>query len=292
MGVSAVVSIAAGQKPSFRSAIDLVLLHVTVLAGDGRYASHLSADDFEIFDEGRPQELAYFAQANTPLSASLIIDTSSSMDDEMAQAQQAAMDFVAKLRRGDVAQVVSFDSKVEVLQPLTGDRALLETAIHRLRPGGATSLFNAVYIVLQQLAKAKPADSEDIRRQVIVVLSDGEDTSSLVSFDQLLDTAKRSQTVIYAIGLGLEENASKRSDAEFALRQLTRETGGRLFLPKQPTQLLDVYNQITNELGNQYILGFLSSNSAGGWRRLAVRVRQPDLQARTRTGYFATSPVP
>ncbi len=133
------------------------------------------------------------------------------------------------------------------------------------------------------------------RRQVIVVLSDGEDTSSLVTFDHLLDSAKRSQTVIYTVGLGLEETSglrTTRSDGEFGLRQLAQETGGRLFLPKRPIDLVDVYTQIANELTNQYAVGYLSSNARadGAWRRIAVRVLVPNLQARTRAGYYAATP--
>jgi len=162
-----------------------------------------------------------------------------------------------------------------------------------MRAGGSTALHNAVYIVLKQLEKQKPATTDDIRRQVIVVLSDGDDTSSLVTFDQLLDSAKRSQTVIYTVGLGLEPitamKGSTRSDAEFGLRQLAQETGGRLFMLKRPVDLIDVYSQIANELTNQYIVGYLSTNAGadGAWRRVSVRVNRPNLQARTRAGYYA-----
>jgi Ca-activated chloride channel family protein len=286
---------AHAQRPAFRSAIDLVLMNVTVTGPGGRYVGDLTADDFDVFEDGHPQEIAFFAPSNVPLSASLIVDTSSSMDEEMASAQKAALDFISKLRPGDIAEVVSFDSRVEVLQPLTSNRQLLETAIKRLRAGGSTALYNAVYIVLSQLAKTKPENTDDIRRQVIVVLSDGDDTSSLVTFDQLLDAAKRSQTVIYSIGLGLEGSASppiRRSDGEFALRRLTQDTGGRLFLPSKPTDLIDVYSQISAELTNQYVLGFLSNSASGGegWRQLSVRLRRPNLTARTRAGYVAGSP--
>ena len=224
------------QRAAFRSTVNLILLNVTVTGTGGRHVSDLAADDFHVLEEGRPQEVAFFSPANVPLSVSLVLDTSSSMDEEMPLAKQAAMDFVAKLRPGDVAEVVSFDSRVEVLQPLTSSRTLLEAAIQRLRAGGSTALYNAVYIVLKQFEKVKPATSDDVRRNVIVVLSDGEDTSSLVTFDQLLDTAKRSQTAIYAVGLGLEEagpslRPAVRSDGEFGLRQLAQETGGRLSCP-------------------------------------------------------------
>ena len=284
----------ARQRPAFRSTIDLVMLNVTVTGLGGQYVADLSADEFQVLEDGRPQEVAFFSPANVPLSVSLVLDTSSSMDEQMALSKQAAMDFIARLRPGDVAQVVSFDSRVEVLQPLTSDRTLLEAAIQRMRASGSTTLYNAVYIVLKQLEKVKPATGDDIRRQVIVVLSDGEDTSSLVTFEQLLDAAKRSQTAIYTVGLGLAEATTTRtrSDGEFGLRQLAQETGGRLFMPKRPIELVDVYSQIANELTNQYIVGYLS-NKAGGdgaWRRVAVRVSRPNRQARTRAGYFAATP--
>ncbi len=284
---------AAAQRASFRTGVDLVLLSVTVTGPGGRYVQDLSPEDFAITEDGRPQELAYFSPASVPLSVSLLIDTSSSMDEEMPLAQQAAKDFVAKLRPGDVAEIVSFDSRVEVLQQLTDDRAELTSAINRLRAGGATSLYNAVYIVLRQLGKSRPQNDSDIRRQVIIVLSDGEDTSSLVTFEQLLDSAKRSQTVIYTVGLGLEDALkTTRSTGEYGLRQLALETGGRLFLPKRSLDLVDVYMQIASELTSQYVVGYLSSNASadGAFRRVAVRLQRPNLQARTRAGYYGPTP--
>ena len=293
VALGVVVCLDARQRPSFRSTIDLVMLNVTVTGPGGRYAADLLADDFQVLEDGRPQNVTYFSPANVPLSVSLVLDTSSSMDEEMVVSKQAAMDFIARLRPGDVAEVVSFDSRVEVLQAMTSDRALLEAAIQRMRAGGSTALYNGVYIVLRQFEKVKPQTGDDVRRQVIVVLSDGEDTSSLVTFEHLLDSAKRSQTVIYTVGLGLEEPTRiTRSDGEFGLRQLAQETGGRLFLPKRSTDLADVYTQIANELSNQYVVGYLSTNARadGAWRRIAVLVRQPNMQARTRAGYYAATP--
>jgi Ca-activated chloride channel homolog len=292
VSLAAVVCLDAAQRPSFRSTIDLVMLNVTVTGPGGKYVTDLSSDDFQVLEDGRPQNVAYFSPANVPMSVSLVLDTSSSMDEEMPLSKQAAMDFIARLRPGDVAEIVSFDSKVEVLQPMTSDRALLESAIQRMRAGGSTALYNGVYIVLRQLEKVRPQSGDDVRRQVIVVLSDGEDTSSLVTFEHLLDSAKRAQTGIYTVGLGLEEPTRiTRSDGEFGLRQLALETGGRLFLPKRPTDLVDVYSQIANELSNQYVVGYLSSNpqADGAWRRVAVRVLRPNMQARTRAGYYAAT---
>lgn len=288
------MAVNARQRPgaTFRSAVDLVLLNVTVMDTGGRHISDLSTADFQIFEDGRPQELAFFSRANTALSVSLLLDSSSSMDAQMSLAQKAAKDFVAQLRPGDVAQIVDFDSRVEVVQPFTDDKTQLAAAIDRIDAGGSTSLYNAVYISLRQMEKMKAETSDEIRREVIVVLSDGEDTSSLVTFDELLNVAKRSHTVIYTIGLGAGEGVASRKglqDGQFALRSLAHETGGRLFTPKAATGLANVYAQIASELASQYVLGYLSNNTKrdGAWRRIAIRVRRPELQARTRPGYYA-----
>jgi VWFA-related protein len=124
------------------------------------------------------------------------------------------------------------------------------------------------------------------------VLSDGEDTSSLLPFDEVLDLAKRSETAIYAIALRSNEGGANQSkgfkEAEFALRQLSQETGGRAFFPNQAADLAKVYGQISEELSSQYTLGYTSRNPRrdGAWRRIVVRVNGQQLTARTKQGYF------
>jgi len=135
---------------------------------------------------------------------------------------------------------------------------------------------------------------DEIRRHAIVVLSDGEDTSSLLPFEEVLDLAKRSDTAIYSIGLREEDggNASKGfKEAEFVLRQFSQETGGRAFFPAQLADLAGVYGQIADELSSQYIVGYTSKNAKrdGTWRRIVVRVARPSLSTRTKQGYFAPS---
>ncbi len=290
--ISAPTATQTGEKPAFRATTDLVSLSVTVTDSAGRHVADLSATDFAVVEDSRPQELVFFSRANTALAVSLLVDTSSSMEKQMLLAQEAAMEFVARLRPGDVAEVIDFDSRVEVVQPLTSDRAKLEAAIHRLVAGGSTSLYNAVYIALRQGESARAQSPDQVRRQVIIVLSDGEDTSSLVTFDQVIDLAKRSQTVIYSISLGSAEQGARNASrlaGDFALKTLAQETGGRLLTSKGPTDLSNVYNQIADELTSQYVLGYLSNNVRrdGGWRRIAVRMQRPNLIARTRPGYFA-----
>ena len=282
------------QRPSFRTGVDLVMLNVTVTGPGGRHISDLAADDFSVFEDGRPQSVSFFSRSDTPLAISLLIDTSSSMEDRLPLAQRAAVDFIAKLRPGDTAEVIDFDSRIDVLQPFTGDRRLLSEAIMRTRAGGSTALYNAIYIALKQLQKGRPQNGDEVRRDVIVVLSDGEDTSSLVTFEELLDSVKRSQTAIYTIGLALDTVSTKATTltGEFVLRRLALETGGQLLTAKQPTELANVYAQIADELTTQYVLGYLSTNGKrdGDWRSTIVRVRRPNFQARTRPGYYAPAP--
>ena len=207
------------------------------------------------------------------------------MESKLETAQEAAIGFVRRLRPQDLAQVIDFDSRVQVIQGFTSSIPDLEGAIRRTTAGGSTSLHNAIYIALKELKRIQARGTEDIRRQAIVVLSDGEDTSSLVTFDEVLDLAKRSETAIYAIGLRTPgERARGFTDAEFVLRQLTQQTGGRVFFPTSVAELPKIYEQISDELASQYTMAYSSKNPMrnGAWRRIDVRVNKPGLAARTR----------
>ena len=280
------------QQPAFRSAIDVVSMNVTVMDSSNRYITDLTEKDFEIFEDGVKQELTLFNRSNLPVALSLLIDTSSSMEDRMAIAQDAAIGFIRKLRPTDLGEVIGFDSRAEVLQKFTSNTTELEQAIRKTVAGGSTSLNNALYISLKGLKKIPIRQEDEIRRQAIILLSDGEDTSSLVTFEDVLDLARRSETAVYAIGL-MEDNAAGQSkgfrEATYALRQLTNDTGGRAFFPADVKSLGSVYGQIYDELSSQYTIGYSSKNPRrdGAWRRLVVRVNRPNVQARTKQGYFA-----
>jgi Ca-activated chloride channel family protein len=190
-----------------------------------------------------------------------------------------------------MAQVIDFDSRVEVRQGFTGKPADLEAAIFQTASGGSTSLHNAIYIALKELKKVQARSSEEIRRQAIVVLSDGEDTSSLVSFDEVLELAKRSETAIYAIGLRSRGPGRARgsfNESDFVLRQLAQETGGKAFFARAASELSGIYEQISDELSSQYMVGYSSKNPKrdGAWRRIVVRVLESGATARTKQGYY------
>lgn len=275
----------------FRAAVEMVSLNVTVTDHKQHYLTDLDAKEFSIFEDGARQEITYFNRTTLPIALSLLIDTSASMEQRLVTAQDAAIGFAKKLRPHDLAQVVDFDTRVEILQNFTADAAALETAIRGTTAGGSTSMYNALYISLKELVKVQAKSDDEVRRRAVVLLSDGEDTSSLVTFDEVLDLAKRSATTIYAIGLQSRESALSKGfrEAEFVLRQLAQETGGKTFFPQRVEDLSGIYGEIANELASQYVLGYASTNPRrdGAWRRLNVMVGRQGSTARTKRGYFA-----
>lgn len=279
------------QQPSFRTGVDLVSLNVTVADPTGRFVTNLEPDAFQVFEDGVKQEVTFFNRSNLPIALSLLLDTSASMEDKLQTAQEAAIGFSRKLRPTDLAQVVDFDSRVSIAQPFTSNVTDLEAAIRKTAAGGSTSLHNAIYIALKELKKVQARSSEDIRRQAIVVLSDGEDTSSLVSFDEVLELAKRSETAIYSIGLRSRSPERVRgafNESDFVLRQLAQETGGKAFFARAASELSGIYEQISDELSSQYMVGYSSKNPKrdGAWRRIVVRVQESGATARTKQGYY------
>ena len=290
--VASVAVLSAQQQPSFRVGVELVSLNVTVTEGT-RYVTDLSQEDFSVYEDGVKQDVTFFNKSNLPIALALLLDTSASMETKLQTAQEAAIGFAKKLRPQDLAEVIDFDSRVVVLQNFTNNLPELESAIHKTSAGGSTSLYNAVYIALKDLKKAVAKSPDEIRRQAIVVLSDGEDTSSLLPFEEVLDLAKRSETAIYSIGLRAGEGPATTTrgfkEAEFVLRQFSQETGGRSFFPNQLGDLNTVYGQIAEELSSQYIVGYTSRNPKrdGAWRRIVVRVNRANVAARTKLGYFA-----
>jgi len=282
----------APQQPAFRAGVELVSLNVTVMEG-ARYVTDLQQGDFEVYEDGVKQDVTIFNKANLPVALALLLDTSASMDTKLPTAQEAAIGFAKRLRMQDLAEVIDFDNRVTVLQNFTNSAPELEAAIRRTSAGGSTALYNAVYIALKDLKKAVAKNVDEIRRQAIVVLSDGEDTSSLLPFEEVLDLAKRSETAIYSIGLRDNDGGGSKTfrEAEFVLRQFSQQTGGRAFFPNQLADLNGVYGQISDELSSQYTVAYTSKNPRrdGAWRRIVVRVSRPGVAARTKQGYFAPS---
>jgi Ca-activated chloride channel homolog len=275
----------------FKSGVSLVSLNVTVRNGLNKSVPDLEEGDFTVFEDGVKQPLVEVSRRRIPLALSLLLDSSASMEDKLVMAQAAASEFVRRLDPQDRASVVDFDNRVQVLQDFTNDVASLDAALHRIRANGSTAMFNAVYIALRDLERTRPAKAEDISRQAIILLSDGDDTSSLVPFDDVLDLAKRSHTSIYAIGIRTPEigTVPRVTNGEFVLRRLAQETGGAAYFPQNANELPRIYREVADELTTQYLVAYAPTNARpdGRWRRVSVRVTRPECAARTRAGYYA-----
>jgi VWFA-related protein len=219
------------------------------------------------------------------------------MDVRLTLARHAATGLVRGLRSGDRAGVILFDTGAVIGHPLSDQHDAVMTAIQRVSPGGATALYDAVYLGLHTLSRARRQE-EGPRRQALIVLSDGQDNASHIPFEQALDAARIGDVTIFMImpGLAPADPAAmvdRAIDARvrFEMRRLAEDTGGRLFITTD-AGLADVYAQIGGELRAQYWLGYQARGSRPGFHRVSVRVKEPPgLLARTRSGYNAGRPM-
>ena len=290
--VAALVSTpsAPSAQGTFRTGVDVVSLNVTAVDPSNHYVTDLDQKDFAVFEDGVKQDLSFFTRKQQAIALSLLLDSSASMEDKLPTLQIAATNFVKRLKSNDLAQVIDFDSRVEIRQRFSANQNELQAAIQQTSAGGSTSLYNAIYISLKELAKMKTGGDEDVRRQALVLFSDGEDTSSLISFDEVLELAKRSETAIFTIALrGADTQSKGFHEAEFVMRQLAQETGGRSFFPSKLDDLNGVYAEIADELASQYTLGYSSKNAKrdGAYRRIVVQIDRQNVMPRTKRGYYA-----
>lgn len=289
---SAAAESAPRALPRFGTDVEVVNLSVSVADTGRQYVTDLGRKDFTILEDGVPQEVSVFDQQQAPVSVSILIDCSLSMQPNMAMVQAAALRLVRALRPADSAQIVRFNHRHMVVQDFTSDQALLEAGIRSIRPEGATGLYNAVYLSLKDLARRRTPG--ELRKRAVVLLSDGADTTSLLSDDQVIDAARRAEVTVYAVGLGIAGVTNPAADtgrARHFLTALTAETGGQPFFPRALAELDGVYDRIARELSTQYSLGYVSSNASrdGKWRKVVVHSARGGLVLRHRAGYFAAA---
>ena len=282
-----------GQPPlTFGTGIEVINLTVTVTDAQGRLVPGLERDAFSVFEDGVKQELALFNKDRLPLSVVLLMDSSASMEAKVTPARAAEKRFVSTLVPEDRARVVAFNNRIDVLQDFTNDKAKLNDGIDRLLPSGATALHNAFYISIKDLQKEKQQGA-GARRQAIILLSDGENTASIVTDEQVIDLARKAEISIYSIRLTTDYEGDKGraafSQATHLLSVLARETGGQAFFPAQIQELDSVYDRIAEEMRTQYSLGYVPTNLRrdGRYRRIVVRVPARDnVVLRYKLGYF------
>ena len=284
------------QGPTFKSGVAMVPLTVTVTDTTGKHVTGLTGNDFKVFEDGVEQPLSFFACDEVPVDVALVVDTSGSMRADLPLVQAAALGLVGSLRASDRGAVVTVRENAGIPQPFTSDRALIERAIRGLSMSGATALYDGLYIVLKEFERERRAALQ-VRRQALVVLSDGLDNRSRLGFEEVIDLARRVDVNIYVVALrgdaALIPRAMRDSStlqAEYAMGAVARESGGRTFFPKSARELPAIYTAIAAELASQYQLGYMPARPGGdgAFRRVAVSVPpQTNGLARTRTGYYA-----
>ena len=270
------------RSPSYveEMAVNLVELYTTVLDGAGQLARGLTADDFEVLENGQPQKIAKFELVeNLPLTLGILIDTSGSMASSLGEAQRAAGGFLERMvRPGDRCFTLTFSDRPVLRMPLTDDPRAAAQSLERLQADGSTSIHDAL---VQSLFYYRGTHGQ----RALVLLSDGDDNTSQLTFDEALEYAKRSGVAIFTIGLKIPAHSL---GIRRKLDHLGEVTGGRVFYVSKAAELAGVYAEIEHELRSRYLLAFQSAvqAGAGGYRQIEVKMRKPGLKARTARGYY------
>jgi len=259
----------------------------TVTDKHGRFVTDLNKNDFEVFESKKPQAILEFtSETDLPLRLAILIDTSNSIRERFKFQQEAATNFInSVMREQDKAIVVSFDTAAELVADLTNDTGTLENAVRRLRPGGGTSLYDAIYFACKEkLMQDKPLYKF---RRAMVILSDGEDNESRYSRDQALEMAQRADTVIYTISTNISHI---ETDGDKVMRYFAQQTGGVAFFPFQAKDLNQSFENIANELRHQYNLFYRPEplRTDGQYHPVEIKIKgRKDLVVRARKGYYA-----
>lgn len=286
---------AAAQRPTFSSGIDLVHVGVTITDDDGNLITDLTADDFEVLEDGKPQEISYFSVGLEsdaeliPLHLGLLFDMSESMGRSERFQKTAAIRFLNTLTYAADMTVVDFDTEVRVGRYGQEDFGRLIERIRGRRPAGYTALYDALGVYLD-------GAFEQDGRKVLVLYTDGEDTRSRLTAREARDLLRASDVTVYAVGFQESLRSQQRMRQRMLLNRLTEITGGYSYFPGSVDDLDEIYGRIAEELDGRYSLGFVSTNGRrdGAWRELEVRLRDPDrrddlrdARVRVREGYFA-----
>ena len=282
---------------TIRAAVDMVSLPVVVTSRDGGYTTGLAKEDFRVFEDGVPQEIAAFAAVEDPISVALVIDTSGSTESQLSRIQAEAMRFVRLLREDDAAAVVSFADEVTLVEPFSITHRKNPEAIRKIRPGGLSAVYEAVWLTMEQVLKL------EYGRKAMVILSDGIDNrSESVSREETLALARATDTPVYSvyfparkkrdprwgrIPLPAPGDAPERAAGRKYLEALAQSSGGLLVDASREGDLGPAFARIARELRSQYSLGYYprTLKRDGSFRTLKVVVGRPGLTARTRGGY-------
>lgn len=288
----AVVAGAQGRPTVFRSGVDLVTFGVTVVDGKNGVVRGLTAEDFELYEDGKRQSLLYFMpgdadggnQPQAALHLGVVFDISGSMQDDLTFARSAAIKFLGALHEARDYTLVEFDTEIRVARFSQAEFPRLVERIRTRRADGYTALWDATGVYLD-------GASGQEGRKVLILYTDGADNASNIRFDELLDLVKASDVTIHAIGFLEHMRSGDRMAPRLRMQQVAELTGGQAFFPSSLKDLDAVYERVAAEITGQYTLGYVSSNTQpdGTWRKVEVRLAKPikGMRLRTRSGYYA-----
>jgi Ca-activated chloride channel family protein len=275
------------QGPTFKAGTQVVSLFVTVADAQKRLVPDLTQEDFEVFDNEKPQAITYFDNSVHPITVVVMLDTSGSMTLTIDLLKRAAEQFLMRLLPEDKAKVGAFNDKVQVSARYTNNRDQLISEVKDLDYGNGTRLWDAVALSLDELKGVEG-------RRVILVFTDGDDTSSKVGLGNVIDRARTEEVMVYAIGLESEYfNGQRqvRSRPDGGLRKIADETGGGYFELKKTSELAPTFTKVASELHSQYVLGFAPALLDNRVHKLMVKVKPAGLTARARRSYLAAAPT-
>jgi len=265
---------------SYVEEVNRIVLWATATDKNDQLVTDLTRDDFRIFEDGKEQQILEFYAEDRPITLAILLDTSGSMREQMKEVHEAAGSFVDTVREQDRALVATFDDKVFLIQDLTSDKAALKEAITSTEAIGATAVYDALHAAYRKLRGIQG-------RKAIVLLTDGDDTSSQFGFERILEEAKSESVIVYAIGLGGSFGPGRN-----VIQSFPEETGGRAFFVRKASELGETYQRIAEELRKQYSITYSTPNRTwdGRWIGVEVKARNEKLEVHARRGYFAVRP--
>lgn len=274
----------ARPDAQFRSSTRIVPVLATVVDAEGRLVPNLEQADFTILDNGKPQEVVFFQNEVTPFTVVLMMDKSGSMTANLKFLDQGAEQFLLRMLPADKGQVGAFSDKIQLSGTFTNDRDDLIGALRDLQYGNPTRLYDAIDESMEALKGVEG-------RRVVLVFTDGDDTSSRLGFGDVLERARNEEIMVYAIGLESEYfNGQRlvRSRPDRNLKRLAEETGGGYFELKRTADLAPTFTRVAQELHSQYTLGFTPTVLDGKEHKLVVQMKQRGMTARARKTYIAS----
>jgi len=271
-------------ETTFKVGTDLVLLNVSVFDSASKVIKGLSQGTFTVYENNVKQEISVFRQEDVPVSLGLVIDNSASMLNKKDRVVSASLAMVKASNPDDEVFIINFNEEPQLTEDFTNDLGLLENRLRSLKTQGETAMRDAVLLGIQHLRVKAKRD-----KRVLVVITDGEDNSSIATQARVIEAAHQNNTIVYAIGLLGEEQPESAQRAGKQLEALTQATGGRSWFVSDVNAIAAITPEIAHEIRNQYIIGYTPTdlNKDGKFRTIRVEVNVPGATVRTRSGYYA-----